>query len=90
LNDDKTAAYQTLYECLMVTTQLMASVAPFFTDWMYRNLTAPIKDIAKAKNTPLRHDSVHLTDLVPEQAFMVDKDLEKRMDYAQRIFALWP
>jgi isoleucyl-tRNA synthetase len=88
LNDDKTAAYQTLYECLMVTTQLMASVAPFFTDWMYRNLTAPIKDIAKAKNTPLRHDSVHLTDLVPEQAFMVDKDLEKRMDYAQRICSL--
>lgn len=85
---DKTAAYQTLYECLMVTTQLMASVAPFFTDWMYRNLTAPIKDIAKAKNTPLRHDSVHLTDLTPEQPFMVDKDLEKRMDYAQRICSL--
>ncbi len=88
LNEDKTAAYQTLFECLMVTTQLMASVAPFFSDWMYRNLTAPIKDIAKAKNTPLRHDSVHLSDLTPLQPFMVDKALEKRMDYAQRICSL--
>jgi len=88
LNEDKTAAYQTLFECLMVTTQLMASVAPFFSDWMYRNLTAPIKAVAKAKNTPLRHDSVHLTDLTPLQPFMVDKNLEKRMDYAQRICSL--
>ncbi len=48
LNEDKTAAYQTLFECLMVTGQLMASVAPFFADWLYRNLTAPIKQTAKA------------------------------------------
>lgn len=88
LNEDKTAAYQTLFECLMVTTQLMASVAPFFTDWMYRNLTAPIKEVAKAKNTPLRHDSIHLTDLVQPDASKIDVALEKRMDYAQRICSL--
>ncbi len=88
LNEDKRAAYQTLYECLMVTVQLLASVAPFFSDWMFRNLTAPIKEVAKAKNTPLRHDSVHLSDLTPLQPFMVDEDLEKRMDYAQRICSL--
>lgn len=88
LNEDKTAAYQTLFECLMVTTQLMASVAPFFSDWMYRNLTAPIKEVAKAKNTPLRHDSVHLTDLVQPDASKIDAGLEKRMDYAQRICSL--
>lgn len=85
---DKTAAYQTLFECLLVTTQLMSSVAPFFSDWMYRNLTAPIKDIAKAKNTPLRHDSVHLTDLVEADNSKVDVALEKRMDYAQHICSL--
>ncbi len=88
LNEDKSAAYQTLFECLMVTNQLMASVAPFFSDWMYRNLTAPIKEAAKAKNTPLRHDSVHLTDLTNESTSLIDKDLEKRMDYAQRICSL--
>jgi isoleucyl-tRNA synthetase len=88
LNEDKTAAYQTLFECLMVTTQLMASVAPFFSDWMYRNLTASIKEQAKAKNTPLRHDSVHLTDLVQPDASKIDLALETRMDYAQRICSL--
>ncbi|GAB4487037.1 MAG: isoleucine--tRNA ligase [Saprospiraceae bacterium] len=88
MNEDKTAAYQTLFECLMVTGQLMSSVAPFFSDWLYRNLTAPIKEAAKAKNTPLRHDSVHLTDLTQSDPSKVDKDLEKRMDYAQRICSL--
>ena len=88
LNEDKTAAYQTLFECLMVSTQLMSSVAPFFADWLYRNLTAPIKEVAKAKNTPLRHDSIHLTDLILPDASKVDKSLERRMDYAQRICSL--
>lgn len=88
MNDDKLSAYQTLFECLMVTTQLMASVAPFFSDWLCRNLTAPIREFAKANNTPLRHESVHLTDLVQPDASKVDQDLEKRMDYAQRICSL--
>jgi len=88
MGEDKVAAYQTLFECLLVVGQLSAPVAPFFADWLYRNLTAPVKDIAKAKNTPLRHDSVHLTDLTQPDASKVDHDLEKRMDYAQRICSL--
>lgn len=51
MNEDKEAAYQTLWECLMVTNQLMCSLAPFFSDWMYRNMTAPIREAAKANNT---------------------------------------
>jgi isoleucyl-tRNA synthetase len=88
LNDDKVAAYQTLFECLMVTGQLMSPVAPFFSDWLYRNLTAPVKTAAKANGTPLRHDSVHLSDLTQPEPDKVDKALEKRMDYAQRICSL--
>lgn len=85
---DKAAAYQTLFECLMVTAQLMAPVAPFFADWLYRNLSGPIRATAKAKGTPLRHESVHLTDLVQPDPAKVDRALEKRMDYAQRICSL--
>ena len=88
LGADKTAAYQTLFECLLVTGQLMSPVAPYFADWLYRNLTAPVKADAKANHTPLRHDSVHLSDLTQPDAGKVDKDLEKRMDYAQRICSL--
>ena len=88
MSDDKEAAYQTLFECLMVVGQLSAAVAPFFSDWLYRNMTAPIRDIAQQKNTPLRHDSVHLTNLIQPEASKIDKALEKRMDYAQRICSL--
>lgn len=88
MNDDKEAAYQTLWECLLVTLQLMSSLAPFFSDWMYRNLTAPIRDKAKAGNTPLRHDSIHLGDLTMPDDARIDAALEKRMDYAQRICSL--
>jgi isoleucyl-tRNA synthetase len=88
MGDDKLAAYQTLFECLIVTGQLMASVAPYFSDWLYQNLTAPIRDAAKANNTPLRHESVHLTNLVEPEPGKVDAALEKRMDYAQRICSL--
>ncbi len=85
---DKLAAYQTLFECLMVTAQLASPVAPFFSDWLYRNLSAPIRDKAKAAGTPLRHESVHLSDLVQPHPHLVDKELEQRMDYAQRICSL--
>ena len=88
LNADKQAAYQTLFECLTVVAQLSSSLAPFFSDWLYRNLTGPIREQAKAMNSPLRHESVHLTNLVLPDASKVDKDLEKRMDYAQRICSL--
>lgn len=85
---DKTAAYQTLFECLMVVSQLSSPVAPFFADWMYRNLTAPLRDKAKAAGTPLRHESVHLGDLTQPDSTKVDAALEQRMDYAQRICSL--
>ncbi|MEO1262827.1 MAG: isoleucine--tRNA ligase [Bacteroidota bacterium] len=88
MNEDKRAAYETLFECLMVVSQLTSCVAPFFADWLYRNLTEGIREKAVANNTPLRHESVHLTDLTERDGKKVDKDLEQRMDYAQRISSL--
>lgn len=85
---DKKAAYDTLYECLMVTAQLMSPVAPFVSEWLYKNLTDNIREKAKANNTPLRHPSVHLTDLVKAETNRIDTDLEQSMDYAQRICSL--
>ena len=88
MNEDKRAAYETLFECLLVTSQLTSCVAPFFADWLYRNLTESIREKAVANNTPLRHESVHLTDLTKRDENKVDKGLEQRMDYAQRISSL--
>ncbi len=88
MSEDKKAAYETMYECLMIVAQLSSPIAPFFTDWLYKNLTDGIRSKAVENNTPLRHPSVHLTDLTLSDNKLIDKDLEQQMDYAQRISSL--
>lgn len=88
LSVDKRAAYETLYECLMVTAQLMAPIAPFFSEWLYKNLTDNIRSKAKQFNTPLQFSSIHHTLLIKSEAKRKDVELEKSMDYAQRICSL--
>jgi isoleucyl-tRNA synthetase len=88
MSEDKRAAYETLYQCLMVTSQLMAPIAPFFSEWLYKNLSDNIREKATYKQTPLRHISVHLTDLTKAEKNLIDSELEKSMDYAQRICSL--
>ncbi len=78
--EDKIAAYQTLYTCLSTIAKLMAPVSPFFSDWLYRNLNE-----ATAKEN---HESVHLADFPKADEALIDKALEQRMDYAQRISSL--
>ncbi|MFZ6001304.1 MAG: DUF5915 domain-containing protein, partial [Bacteroidota bacterium] len=88
LSEDKKAAYETLYECLMVTAQLMAPIAPFFSEWLYKSLTDNIRDKAKKNNTPLQFESIHHTLLIKASDKRKDVELEKSMDYAQRISSL--
>ncbi len=77
---DKIAAYQTLYTCLLTISKLGAPVAPFFMDKLYKDLT---------KTTNLeKYNSVHLS-LFPETVEkFVDKSLEARMQKAQTISSL--
>jgi isoleucyl-tRNA synthetase len=72
---DKIAAYQTLYECLETISQLIAPVAPFFADWLFKNLNAVTGRITD--------ESVHhsLYPLAKEEA--IQPALEKRMQLAQ-------
>ena len=88
MSEDKKMAYETMYECLMVVGQLASPIAPFFSDWLYKNLTENLRDKAIEINSPLRHASVHLTDLTKANPDFIDKDLEESMDYAQRISSL--
>jgi len=78
--EDKIAAYQTLYTCLKAISKLMAPVSPFFADWLYRNLNT-----ATGLET---HESVHLALYPDANEALIDKDLEQRMNYAQRISSL--
>ena len=73
---DKQAADETLYECLFTLSQLMSSFAPFYADWLYKNLTEA-GETAK--------ESVHLTDWISANHSLINPDLETSMDLAQTI-----
>jgi len=79
-SEDKIAAYQTLYECLSTISKLMAPISPYFSDWLYKNLN----DVSNLES----HPSVHLVDFPQPVESAIDKALEERMDYAQRISSL--
>jgi isoleucyl-tRNA synthetase len=88
MTNDKKAAYETLYECLMVIAQLMSPVAPFFAEWMYQNLTEGIREKAVKNNTPLRWESVHLTEMTKAEHNLIDRDLMESMRMAQDISSM--
>ncbi|MDF7818825.1 isoleucine--tRNA ligase [Runella sp. MFBS21] len=88
MTDDKRAAYQTLQHCLAAVAQLMSPIAPFFGDWLYRNLTEHVREESIAKNTPFKHTSVHFTDWHTYEPSWVDADLEESMQLAQDICSL--
>ncbi len=75
MSEDKKAAYETLHECLNVVAQLMSPISPFFSDWLYKNLNE-------------EKSSVHLSYLVKSKENLIDKDLEERMELAQKICSL--
>jgi isoleucyl-tRNA synthetase len=72
----------------MVVSQLMSPIAPFFSDYLYKSLTDNIREKAKKNNTPLRYESIHHTDWVPLENSRKDAELEKSMEYAQKICSL--
>jgi len=88
LTTDKRAAYETLQECLTTVAQLMAPIAPFFAEWLYKNLTDGLRATAGTQNSPFAPESVHLTLLVQADEARIDNALEERMELAQRISSL--
>ena len=72
MDEDKLAAYQTLYECLMTVSKLLAPFAPFFADRIYCDMGGEM-------------DSVHLEKFPVASMSLVNADLEQRMEIAQRI-----
>jgi len=77
---DKIAAYQTLYTCLLAVSKLGAPIAPFFMDALYRDLT----QATKSEN----FDSVHLAEFPQSVENYVNKTLESKMEKAQTISSL--
>jgi len=79
-DQDKIAAYQTLFICLETVSRLAAPIAPFYMDLLFRDL-----NMTTGKN---REESVHLAMFPTYDEKLIDKDLEERMDIAQKISSM--
>jgi isoleucyl-tRNA synthetase len=77
---DKIAAYQTLYTCLLSISKLAAPIAPFYMDKLYRDLTQATHSEG--------FESVHLAQFPEFVENFVDKSLESKMQKAQTISSL--
>ncbi|MBR10950.1 MAG: hypothetical protein CMP48_25135 [Rickettsiales bacterium] len=79
-NEDKEAAYQTLYTALATVAQLSAPIAPFYSEQLFKDLNA----VSGLDNS----ESVHLADFPKADESLIDVELEKRMHLAQSASSL--
>lgn len=75
MDDNKRMAYDTLYTCLESVARLMAPIAPFYSDELYRDLNGS-------------EDSVHLSSFPVADESLINTDLEHKMSLAQNITSL--
>ena len=76
---DKTAAYQTLHECLLSMSQLMSPIAPFISEWLYQRLI---------NTMPAYEESVHLSFFPTVEETAILPALEHKMERARLISAI--
>jgi isoleucyl-tRNA synthetase len=77
---DKWNAFATLHQCLRTLSQLMAPLAPFYADRLYRDLMG-----AGSGNAPM---SVHLDRMPQADRNKMNLELEQRMQWAQQVCSL--
>lgn len=74
LDDDKKAVYNTTFEVLKTVAQLIAPMAPFFAEELYRTLTG--------------EESVHLTLYPTVNESLIDLALENRMNTVMTVVTM--
>lgn len=77
---DKMLVYRLLHQILTGVCGLMAPVAPFFSDFVYRQLLG-----ANSTGEPI---SIHLTDFPTSDSSVIDSQLEDEMGVVQKIVSL--
>ena len=80
MTTDKLSAYQTLYTCLETVARLMAPIAPYYADRLYRDLHEG-RGEAEVR-------SVHLAKFPVADTSVIDVEQEERMALAQQITSM--
>lgn len=77
---DKISAYQTLYECLEKVSIMMAPIAPFYADRLFRDLNEVSKKLPA--------QSVHLAYFPEVDEQLINRELEEKMKLAQQVSSM--
>ncbi len=77
---DKLSAYNTLYQCLVTVSKLLAPFTPFIAEEMYQNLVRAVD-----KDAPI---SVHLTDFPVADESKIDRNLSASIQLAMKLSSL--
>ena len=80
MSQDKLSAYQTLYACLETVTRLMAPIAPYYADCLYRDLN---ETTGRGETK-----SVHLAKFPTADECLIDREQEIRMQLAQQVTSM--
>ncbi|MCX7785074.1 MAG: isoleucine--tRNA ligase [candidate division WOR-3 bacterium] len=79
-DDDKLAAYQTLYECLVTLIKLIAPIMPFLSETIYQNIVRSID--------PQAPESVHLNSFPEPKLTFYNPQLEREMALVRELISL--
>jgi isoleucyl-tRNA synthetase len=74
------SAYNTLYQCLVVLSKLLAPFAPFIAEEIYQNLVRSVNEEAE--------QSIHLTEFPVADKAMIDSELEEATELVMRVCSL--
>jgi isoleucyl-tRNA synthetase len=85
-DEDKKAAYETLYEVLIKFTQVLAPAIPFLTEGIYQNLSQ--NSIRQLVDKTQNYNSVHLCDWPQVDKKLIDNKLNNEMDLIRKIATL--
>jgi len=77
---DKSAAYTTLYQCLVTLSQLLAPFMPFIAEELYQNLLR--------SGNPEAKESIHLTDFPIADETKINGKLNSDVELAMKISSL--
>ncbi len=80
MDEDKLSAYQTLYTCLETVALLASPLIPFYTDRIFTDLNSVSGHYTDG--------SVHLAPFPSYDGKLIDKDLEERMEIAQKMSSM--
>ena len=79
-DQDKLAAYQTLYACLTTLTRLLAPFVPFYAEELYQNLVRSAD--------PEAPESVHLADWPQANPGLITRELSQAINLAMQVASL--